>query len=67
MSAIRDIRVMVMADANRPMIQPARSEQLHQSEIKMEKLQLGGTEHDNVSVSIGVLQNTQPPVALRIY
>jgi two-component system nitrate/nitrite response regulator NarL len=60
MIVIRDVRVMVMADANRPMIQPARPEKSHPSEIKMEKLQSDGAEHEDVSVSIGVLQ--QHPV-----
>jgi len=67
MIVIRDVRVMVMADANRPMIQPARPEKSHPSEIKMEKLQSDGAEHEDVSVSIGALQNAQPPVALRIH
>ena len=39
MIVIRDVRVMVMAEANRPMIQPAQPEKSHRSEIKMEKLQ----------------------------
>ena len=65
MIVIRDVRVMVMADANRPMIQPARPEKSHPSEIKMEKLQSDGAEHEDVSVSIGALQHVQPPVTLR--
>jgi two-component system nitrate/nitrite response regulator NarL len=67
MIVTRDVRVMVMADADRPMIQPAQPEKSHQSETKMEKLQLDGAEHEDVSVSIGALQHAQPPVALRIH
>jgi two-component system, NarL family, nitrate/nitrite response regulator NarL len=52
MIVTRDVRVMVMADADRPMIQPAQPEKSHPSETKMEKLQLDGAEHEDVSVSI---------------
>jgi hypothetical protein len=52
MIVTRDVRVMVMADADRPMMQPAQPEKSHQSETKMEKLQLDGAEHEDVSVSI---------------
>jgi hypothetical protein len=65
MIVIRDVRAMVVPDANRPMIQPAQPEKSHPSEIKMEKLQSDGAEHD-LSVSIGALQHAQSPAALRI-
>jgi two-component system, NarL family, nitrate/nitrite response regulator NarL len=62
---IRDVRVMVLADAKRPVIKPAQPEKSHQSEIKVEKLHSDGVEHEGVSVSIGALQHAQPPVTLR--
>ena len=49
MIVTRDVRVMVVGDAKCPVI----------------KLQSDGTEHEDVSVSIGALQHAQPPVALR--
>ena len=65
MILIRDVRVMVVADANRPMIQPVQPEKLHKSEIKMEKPQSNGAEHEDVLGSIGAMQHAQPPMALR--
>jgi two-component system nitrate/nitrite response regulator NarL len=65
MILIGDIRVMVVADSDRPMIQPAQPEKSHQSEIKVEKLQPEGAEHENVSVGIGAMQHAQPPLTLR--
>jgi two-component system nitrate/nitrite response regulator NarL len=62
---IRDVRAMVLADAKRPVIQPAQPEGSHQSEIKVEKLHSDGAEHEDVSISIGALQHVQPPVTLR--
>jgi two-component system nitrate/nitrite response regulator NarL len=49
MIVTRDVRVMVVGDAKCPVI----------------KLQSDGAEHEEVSVSIGVLQHAPPPVALR--
>jgi two-component system nitrate/nitrite response regulator NarL len=65
MIVIRDVRVMAMADADRPMIQPAQPEKSHPLEIKMEKLQSDGVEHEDVSVSIGALQHVPARVTLR--
>ena len=49
MIATKDVRAMVVGDAKCPVI----------------KLQSDGTEHEDVSVSIGALQHARPPVALR--
>ena len=65
MISIGGNRVMVVADAHHPTIQPAQPEKSHQSEIKVEKLQSDGAEHEDVSVSIGAMQHAQPPVTLR--
>ena len=65
MIVIRDVRVMVLADAKHPVIKPAQPEKSYQSEIKVEKLHSDGAEHEDVSVSIGALQHAQPPVTLR--
>jgi two-component system nitrate/nitrite response regulator NarL len=55
----RDVRVMVVGDAKCPVIQPAQPEDSNQPEIK---LQSDGAEHEDVSVSIGVMPHTQPPM-----
>jgi two-component system, NarL family, nitrate/nitrite response regulator NarL len=52
-----DVRVMVVADANHPVIQPVQAEQPHQSEIK---LQSHAAEHDDISVSIGAIRAKSP-------
>jgi len=52
MIVTKDVRVMVVGDAKRPVIQAAQPEEPHQSEIK---LQSDGAEHEDVSVSIGAL------------
>jgi two-component system, NarL family, nitrate/nitrite response regulator NarL len=57
MIVIRDVRVMVVADANHPVIQPVQAEQPHQSEIK---LQSDAAEHDDISVSIGAIHAKSP-------
>jgi two-component system nitrate/nitrite response regulator NarL len=56
MIVTRDVRVMVVADANHPMIQPVQEEP-HQSQIKP---QSGIAEHDDISVSIGAIHATSP-------
>jgi len=58
-------RVMVVGDADHPMIQPAPPDKSHRSEIKMEKLQSDDAKQEDVSVSIGTIQHTQPPETLR--
>ena len=50
MIVAKDVRVMVVGD---PMIHPTRSEQSHQSEIRLHS---DGAEHEDVSVSVGALQ-----------
>ena len=57
MVVAKDVRVMIVGDMKHLVIQPTRSEQLHQSEIG---LQSDGAEHEDVSVSVGALQ--QPPM-----
>ena len=57
MIVAKDVRVMVVGDIKHPVIQPTRSEQSHRSEIR---LQSDGAEHEDVSVSVGALQ--QPPM-----
>ena len=52
-----DVRVMVVADANHPVMQPVQAEQPHQSEIK---LQSHAAEHDDISVSIGAIRAKSP-------
>ncbi len=44
------------------MIQPAQPKETHQSETRLES---NGTEHKDVSVSIGATQHTQPSVTLQ--
>jgi two-component system nitrate/nitrite response regulator NarL len=65
MIVTRDVRVMVVADANHPMIQPVQEEP-HQSQIKP---QSGIAEHDDISVSIGAytlrLRRTVPAHRIR--
>lgn len=61
MIVTRDVRAMVVGDTKRPVIQPAQPEGSNQSEIKMDKLQSDGAEHEDVSVSIGARQHTPPP------
>jgi two-component system, NarL family, nitrate/nitrite response regulator NarL len=56
MIVTRDVRAMVVGDAKRPVIQPAPPEDSNQSEIKIDKLRSDGAEHEDVSVSIGALQ-----------
>ena len=53
MIVTRDVRVMVVGDIKHPVIQPAQPEGSNQSEIK---LQSDGAKHEDVSVSIGALQ-----------
>jgi hypothetical protein len=67
MIAIREVHVVVMADAKRPLIQQTQPKKSHRSEVKIEKLQSDGAEHEEVSVSIGALQHAQPPMVLRIH
>jgi two-component system nitrate/nitrite response regulator NarL len=55
-----DARVMVVGDSKRPVIQPAQPEHSNQSEIKINKLQSDGAEHETVSVSIGAMPHTPP-------
>ena len=55
MIVTKDVRAMVMGDANRPVIQPAPPEDSNQPEIKIDKLRSDGAEHEDVSVSIGAL------------
>ena len=57
MIVTKNARVMVVGDAKHPVIQAAQPGESNQSEIK---LQSDGAEHEDVSVSIGVLQ--QHPV-----
>ena len=59
MIVTKDVRAMVVGDAKRPVIQPAPPEDSNQPEIK---LQSDGAEHEDVSVSIGVMPHTQPPM-----
>ena len=53
MIVAKDVRVMVVGDIKHSVIQPAQSEESHQSEIR---LQSDGAEHEDVSVSVGALQ-----------
>jgi two-component system nitrate/nitrite response regulator NarL len=53
MIVAKDVRVMVVGDIRHPMIHPTRSEQSHQSEIRLHS---DGAEHEDVSVSVGALQ-----------
>ena len=64
MIVTRDVRVMVVADANHPVIQPA-PEDSNQPGTKIDKFQSDGAEHEDVSVSIGAMQHTQPPMNVR--
>ena len=56
MIVTRDVRVMVVGDAKCPAIQPAQPEDANQSGIKIDKLRSEGAELEDVSVSIGALQ-----------
>jgi two-component system nitrate/nitrite response regulator NarL len=56
----KDVRVMVVGDSKRPVIQSAQPEHSNQSEIKIDKLQSDGAEHEDVSVSIGAMPHTPP-------
>jgi two-component system nitrate/nitrite response regulator NarL len=47
MAVAKDVCVMVVGDMKHPVIQPTRSEQSHQSEIR---LQSDGAEHEDVSI-----------------
>ena len=60
MIVTKNARVMVVGDAKHPVIQAAQPGESNQSEIK---LQSDGAEHEDVSVSIGGLQ--QPPMNVR--
>jgi len=60
MIVTKDVRVMVVGDAKPPVIQPAPPEDSNQSEIKIDKLQSDGAEHEDLSVGIGAMQHTQP-------
>jgi two-component system, NarL family, nitrate/nitrite response regulator NarL len=53
MIVTRDVRVMVVGDIKHPVIQPAQPEEFHQSEVRVRS---DGVEHEDVSVSIGALQ-----------
>jgi two-component system nitrate/nitrite response regulator NarL len=59
MIVAKDVRVMVVGDAKHPVIQAAQPGESNQSEIK---LQSDGAEHEDVSVSIGAMPHTQPPM-----
>jgi len=55
MVVTRNVRVMVVGDTQRLVIQPAQPEDSNQSEIGIDKLRSDGAEHEDVSVSIGAL------------
>ena len=55
MVVTRNVRVMVVGDTQRLVIQPAPPEDSNQSEIGIDKLRSDGAEHEDVSVSIGAL------------
>src|SRR3984957_5932984 len=55
MVVTKGARVMVVGDAKQPVIQAARPGESNQSEIR---LQSDGAEHEDVSVSIGALQQS---------
>ena len=55
MVVTRNVRVMVVGDTQRLVIQPAQPEDSNQSEIRIDKLRSDGAEHEDVSVSIGAL------------
>ena len=48
MIVTRDVRVMVVGDAECPVMQPAQPEDSNQSEIKIDKLRSDGAEHEDV-------------------
>jgi two-component system nitrate/nitrite response regulator NarL len=62
MVVTRNVRVMVVGDTQRLVIQPAQPEDSNQSEIRIDKLRSDGAEHEDVSVSIGAMPHTQPPM-----
>jgi two-component system nitrate/nitrite response regulator NarL len=55
MVVTRNVRVMVVGDTQRLVIQPAPPEDSNQSEIGIDKLRSDGAEQEDVSVSIGAL------------
>jgi two-component system, NarL family, nitrate/nitrite response regulator NarL len=55
MVVTRNVRVMVVGDTQRLVIQSAQPEDSNQSEIGIDKLRSDGAEHEDVSVSIGAL------------
>ena len=55
MVVTRNVRVMVVGDTQRLVIQPAQPEDSNQSEIGIGELRSDGAEHEDVSVSIGAL------------
>jgi two-component system, NarL family, nitrate/nitrite response regulator NarL len=57
MIVTRDVRVMVVADANHPVMQPVQAEEPHQSKINS---QSEVAEHDDISVSIGAIHAKSP-------
>jgi len=59
MIVTKNARVMVVGDAKHPVIQAAQPGESNQSEIK---LQSDSAEHEDVSVSIGAMPHTQPPM-----
>jgi two-component system nitrate/nitrite response regulator NarL len=65
MIVIRDVRVMVMPDAKRPVIQPAPPEESRPSAIELNKLESDGAEREDVSVGIGAEHHAQSPVMLQ--
>jgi len=62
MIVTKDVRAMVVGDAKHPAIQPAPQEDSNQPGIKIDKLQLDGAEHEDLSVGIGAMQHAQPPM-----
>ena len=56
---VTNTRVMVVGDTKHPVIQAAQPGESNQSEIK---LQSDGAEHYDISVSIGAMPHTQPPM-----
>ncbi len=64
MVVTRNVRVMVVGDTQRLVIQPAQPEDSNQSEIGIDKLRSDGAEHEDVSVSIGALPQRPTDVPL---
>jgi two-component system nitrate/nitrite response regulator NarL len=64
MVVTRNVRVMVVGDTQRLVIQPAQPEDSSQSEIGIDKLRSDGAEHEDASVSIGALPQRPTDVPL---